>query len=524
MKNKSVLILVVFVFLAAFFPVSAEADNGTLTVGLSVEPFTLDPAGGVYIPEHFVIQHIYDPLIFSGPDGELYPGLASEWSANEDGTEFTFKLRDDVKFHDGTAFNAEAVKIALDRAQKGVTPSSAAPALLTTYVETEVVDDATVIVKFSETNATFLQDLSRAWLMIPSPAAIADLDSGKLAFIGTGPFVFDSWAQQDSITLKKNPDYNVAPAFMAHSGPAYLEEIVFRILPETATRLIALQTGEAQIVQDPSPVDAAGMVDDPNVQIFTFAAPGVPAHQMINTEKFPTDDLNVRIAMNYAVDQEAIMMAASLGLTQPAFSIISPSTWAYNPDADNMYPYDLEKAKAILEEAGWIDSDGDGIREKDGRKLTIEYPALPAYEEQFMELLAYSLQDAGFEVNLTTMDDAGISAVGAAGDHNILNMGWISRDPSVLSYMFLSSNIEGGSAYTRFRDARLDEILTEAPKTVDPEKRKALYEEAQTIIMENALVIPIHTYGNLYVADAAVEGFMFDAEGYPLLYDVTLAK
>lgn len=523
MKFKSILILAVIALLALFASASAQADN-TLTVGLSVEPFTLDPAGGVYMPEHLVIQHIYDPLIFSGPDGELYPGLASDWSANEDGTEYTLNLRTDVKFHDGTAFNAEAVKIALDRAQKGVTPSSASPALLTTYVETEVVDDATVVVKFSETNAAFLQDLSRAWLMIPSPATVADLDDGKLNYVGTGPFIFDSWAQQDSITLKKNPDYNVAPRFMAHSGPAYLDEIVFRILPEAATRIIALQTGEAQIVQDPSPVDAAGMLEDPNFKVYTFVAPGVPAHQMINTEKFPTDDLNVRLAMNYAVDQEAIMMAASLGLTQPAYGIISHTTWAYNPDADNLYPYDLEKAKSILEEAGWVDSDGDGIREKDGQRLTIEYPALPAYEEQFMELLSYALLDAGFEVNLTTMDDAGISAVGTAGGHNILNMGWISRDPSVLTYMFLSSNIDGGSAYTRFRDARLDEILTEAPKTVDPEERKALYEEAQMIIMENALVIPIHTYGNLYVADASVDGFAFDAEGYPLFYDVTFAK
>ena len=108
----------------------------------------------------------------------------------------------------------------------------------------------------------------------------------------------------------------------------------------------------------------------------------------------------------------------------------------YNADADNLYPFDLEKAKSILEEAGWIDENGDGVREKDGQKLTIEYPALPAYEEQFMELLAYALQDAGFEVNLTTMDDAGISAAGGAGEHNILNMGWLSRDPSVLSNSF----------------------------------------------------------------------------------------
>ena len=142
---------------------------------------------------------------------------------------------------------------------------------------------------------------------------------------------------------------------MTHSGPAYLDEIIFRFLPEQATRAIALQTGEAQIVQDPSPVDALAMIDDPDYQVFTFAAPGVPAHQMINTEKFPTDDLNVRKAMNYAVDQDAIMEAGTMGLTPAAHGIITPTTWGYNAAADNLYSFDLEKAKSILEEAGWID-------------------------------------------------------------------------------------------------------------------------------------------------------------------------
>lgn len=518
MKNKVFLLFVIFALLAVVVPAFAQSEGGSLTIGLSVEPLNIDPASGVYIPEALVIQQIFDPLVYVDPAGDFVPGLATDWSFNEDGTEYTFHLRTDVKFHDGTDFNAEAVKFALDRAKKGLTPNAASPALLTTYEETVIVDDSTVTVKFSETNANFLLDLSRAWLMIPSPSA----EEGQ--HIGTGPFILENWAAQDSITLKKNPDYNVAPSFRAHSGAAYLDEVVFRILPDTATRVIALQTGEAQLVQDPSPVDASTMKDDPAYQLFTFSAPGLPSHQMINVEKFPTDDINVRKAMIYAVNSDEIMENASMGLTPAAHSIISPTTWGYNPDADNMYPYDLEKAKSILEEAGWIDSDGDGVREKDGEKLTIEYPALPAYEEQFMELLTYALQDAGFEVNLQMLDDAGITAVGQEGAHNILNMGWISPDPSALNYVFLSSNIDGGSAYTRFRNERLDEILTIAPKTVDAEERKALYGEAQQIIMGNALIIPIHIYSSMYLADSEIQGFAFDGEGYPVLYDIWLGS
>jgi peptide/nickel transport system substrate-binding protein len=126
-------------------------------------------------------------------------------------------------------------------------------------------------------------------------------------------------------------------------------------------------------------------------------------------------------------------------------------------------------------------------------------------------------------VDLTTMDDAGIFEFAAAGNQNIVNMGWTSRDPGVLSYVYNSANIEGGSAFTRFVDVRLDEVLNQAAVEVDEAQRAALYEEAQQIIMENALAIPLYNYDRVMALDSSVEGWMFDSEGYPLLYEVSLA-
>jgi len=504
----------------------AQSESNSLTVALSVEPVSLDPAGGLYIPEQLLIQQIYDPLIYADPEQNLHPGLATSWEVNPEGTEFTLNLRNDVKFHDGTPFNAQAVKVSLDRAAVGTTVAAAAPAILTDYIETQVVNDTQLVIKFSTPHATFLQDLTRPWLMISSPAAIEQYgdDYGQHP-VGTGPFIFKEWAAQDHITLVKNPDYNWGPEFFTHTGPALLDEIVFRVLPEAAIRLTAFQTGEALLVQDPSYLEASQMANDGSTQVFTFTAPGMTSHQMINVEKAPTDDINVRKAMIYAVDQETIVQTAFYGLQSAAHSVISPTTWAFNEEANNLYRYDPKKAAELLEESGWVDTNGDGIREKNGVNLHIEYPALPAYEEAFMELLAYYLNQAGFEVNITKLDDAGISEFGYAGKHNILNMGWISRDPSVLSYVYLSDNIEGGnqSAYSRFRNARLDEILKTAPQTIDADQRKALYEEAQMIIMENAIALPIHTYGNVYLAAKNVKGFRFDPEGYPYFYEISLA-
>lgn len=528
MKNKKYLVLILILAAVLFGSVAAlaQSEGISLTIGMSVEPISLDPAGGLYIPEQFLIQQIYDPLIAADPELNLHPALASSWEVNAEGTEFTFHLRDDVLFQDGTKFTAEAVKVSFDRAAKGTTVAAAAPAILTDYIETEIVDDTTVIVKFSTPHATFLQDLTRPWLMISSPAAIEQSaeDYGQHP-VGTGPFVLKEWAAQDHITLTKNPDYNWAPEFYTHTGTALLDEITFRFLPEAATRLAAFQSGEASIVQDPSYLETSQLAADPSVQVFTFAAPGMTSHQMINVEKAPTDDINVRKALIYAVDQETISQVAFYGLQPAAHNVISPTTWGFSEEANNLYRYDPDKAAALLEESGWIDSNGDGIREKDGVNLHIEYPALPSYEEAFMELLASYLQKAGFEVNITKLDDAGISEFGFASKHNILNMGWISRDPSVLSYVYDSDNIEGGSqsSYSRFRNDRLDEILRTAPQTIDEAARKAMYQEAQMIIMENAVALPIHTYGNVYLADASISGFRFDPEGFPYLYEISIA-
>lgn len=508
---------------AASTATTAEQDS-KLVFGLATEPVSLDPAAGLYIAEQLVDMNLYDPLIWADPELNLHPGLATEWSSNPEGTEFTLKLRQDVKFHDGTPFNAEAVQKAFDRAAVGENPAAVAPStILVDYAGTTVVDQNTVTIAFNSPKPTFLEDLSRIWMGIPSPTAVeaAGAEFGQKP-VGTGPFMFKEWAAQDHLTLTRNPDYNWGPEFATHQDPALLSEITFRFLPDAATRLTALQSGEADVVEEPAYQEAANLQNDENYRLMTFAAPGMPSHMMINTEKAPTDDINVRQALIYAVNQEELVQTAFFGMQNAAHSVIAPTTWAYNEDAANLYKFDLAKAQSLLEEAGWVDSNGDGIREKDGQNLHIEYPALPAYEEAYMELLAAYLTEAGFEVNLTKMDDAGIFEYANASNHNIVNMGWISRDPSVLNIVYNSANIEQGSAFTRFRSEELDNALNQAAQTLDSDQRAQLYGQAQQIIMENALVIPLHTYNRVTLMNANVEGWRFDAEGFPYLYEVSV--
>jgi len=507
-------------------PVATQEDTGngggTLSIGISVEPETLDPGDAVYIAEQFVIMNLFDTLITMDPKGDLHSGLATSWTPNAEYTEFTFDLRQDVKFHDGTPFNAAAVKATFDHIANDV-DTSGGKTMLANYTESVVGDDFTVTVKFSNPYPTFLNDVSRPWLGISSPAALQEYgaDYGRHP-VGTGPFIFEDWTAQEQIVLAKNPDYSWGAEFSAHQGPVALDEIIFRILPEAATRLTALETGEIQIAEEPPALDAVALEDAGKAVVTTFASPGMPSHMMINTEKPPTDDIRVREAMIYAVNQEELVQTAFNRLGSPAHSVLSPTTWAYNEEAGNLYRYDAAKAASLLDEAGWVDNNGDGIREKDGQNLTITYLAIPAYEEAFMELLAAYLQQAGFEVDIRTMDDAGIFAAGSAGEHNILNMGWVSIDPGVLNIVYNSANIDGGSAFTRFVNADLDAALNDAQTQTDREKRKADYMTAQQIIMENALIIPVHNYNRAFIMNPSVQGFSFDIEGYPWLYDITL--
>ncbi len=506
---------------------TVDINGGVLTIGMGSEPETLDPGDAVYVQEQFVLISLFDSLLSMGPDASLHPGLALSWQPNADFTEFAFKLRQDVKFHDGTLFTGSAVKASFDHIVSADVLESGGKTLLVDhkYTETVVTDDYNVTVKFAASYPTFLRDAARQWLSISSPAALTKYgkDYGRNP-VGTGPFKFVKWDAQSQIVLERNPDYNWAPEFAAHQGPAYLDQVVFRILPEAATRMTAMQTGELQMVSDPPSLDAIQMSQDGKAVLKAFAQPGIPAIMMINSEAEPTNDLNVRKAMILSINQDELAKTAFKDLGIPSYSVLSPTTWSYDEKSASLYRFNLEEAGKLLDESGWKDTNGDGIREKDGKNLTLDYITSPTWEEAFNELLSGYLQKAGFEVKMRAMDDAGIASEAAAGKYSFLYMYWTRADPSPLRILFHSSNINGGSAYTRFKNDELDKVLADGDTQTDENIRKQDYVTAQKIIMENALVLPLFTVNTVYLMSDSVQNFSFDLEGYPWIYDISMAK
>lgn len=504
-----------------------SASGGVLTIGIPVEPETLDPGDAVYVQEQFILTSIFDSLLSIAPDGTLYAGLASAWEPNADYSEFTFTLRQDVIFHDGTPLTAEAVKASFDHINSDAVLESGGKSLLQdhSYVETVVVDDYTVTIKFGASYPLFLRDASRQYLSISSPAALEKFgaDYGRNP-VGTGPFKFVQWDAQSQIVLERNPDYNWAPEFAAHQGPAHLDQIVFRILPEAATRITAFETSEILIAGEPPALDAIALSDAGSASIQNFAQPGIPAINVINATKAPTDDINVRKAMIHAINQDELAQTAFQSFGLPAYSVISPTTWAYNEEAANLYRYDPEESARLLEESGWVDADGDGVREKDGETLTIDWPDNPAWSEAFNELFIGYLTNVGFDVQYRSMDDGAVYEELLAGNYTLVYYYWTRPDPSPLRYLFHSENGNGGGAWANLFTDELDAALADADVQTDEAIRKQDYLTAQQIIMENALAIPMFTVNTSYIVSPSIQGFSFDLEGNPWLYDISLAQ
>jgi peptide/nickel transport system substrate-binding protein len=515
--------LLVTLLLSACRPAS---DKGKLVYGLTLAPSSIDPHVGASSELGIPLTSVYDPLVWRSPDGEFVPGLAERWEVSDDGKTFTFFLRHDVKFHDGAPFNAQAVCFSLNRIVDPATKSAKARGLLGSFETCQAVDDHTAKVSFVTPYAPFLSAVSQVYLAIVSPEAVEKWgDEYQFHQVGTGPFTFEEYVPKDHLTLKRNPDYKWAPSFFAHQGPAYLQEIEFRFYVDPATRSPALESGEAQVMGEIPPVDAVRLDNDADFQLLEVPVPGQPLQMYINTIKPPTDDLRVRQALLHATDRQAIIDAVFMGYSPPAYGPLCRVTWGYDSSVETLYPHDLERADQLLDQAGWSDSNGDGIRDKDGQPLVLEAILTSwGFMPEVGQMLKDQLRKAGIDLN-TQVIAAYPAVVQAAveGQHHIIPFTLSSSDPHILYSAFHSANVEQGFNWSKIQDVELDDLLDQGMQILEEQERAQIYAEIQQRIMSQALIIPIRDYVNLNGASAKVAGLRYDAQGwFPWLYDVKI--
>ncbi|MCZ1264415.1 MULTISPECIES: ABC transporter substrate-binding protein [Paenibacillus] len=503
---------------------AGQAEGGNLTYALATSPDTLDPHRSGLAVTVRAIRTIYDNLVVQLPDGSIKPWLAKEWSVSEDGKSYTFKLREDVKFHDGTPFNAEAVKFNLDRVIDPATKAANSLALIRPYSSSEVIDEYTIKVNLEQPSQAFLGNLSQALLGIVSPTAAKKYGDqlGKNP-VGTGPYTFVKWDENADIVVAKNKDYNWAPATVENEGAPHIDTITFKIVPEEATRIGSVQSKQVLAAETVPPQNIAALKNDPNQQLLQANTVGLPYTLFFNLRKAPWDDVKVRQAVQSAVDVESIVKTLYLGNYERAWSALSPGILGYDTSLEGSINPDINKANQLLDEQGWVKG-ADGIREKDGKKLTLHYvDGSPNREKRndIAAIIQQQLKQVGIAVEVEITKDVA-TVIYQNWDYDLYGNSQVNSDPNAL-YAFYHTSAEGERpTLSGLSDPKIDKLLEQGAVETDPDKRVDIYNQIQQYLIEQAVILPIYVFPYTVAASKSVQGIKFDSLGYPLFNDVRI--
>jgi peptide/nickel transport system substrate-binding protein len=521
MFNVKIRWVIVFLVLACSACGRSASVKSELHYGLTLVPTGIDPQINASSELGIPLASVYDTLVFRDPGGGFVPGLAQRWEISPDGRQYTFFLRQDVRFQDGTPFNAQAVKVNLERVLDPANHSQKARFMIDKVQTVTVVDEYTVRLELAEPFAPLLDSLSQVYLGMASPAALEKW--GKdYAFhqVGTGPFRFVEYKPGDHLTLERNPDYAWAPSIYRNQT-AQVQRIVFRFYEDPATRAPALLSGEADIMGEVLPRDAESLEKDARFSIAPVNIPGQPLQFFFNTRLAPTDDVLVRQALLAATDREGLVRTVFGSYSPVATGPLTASTVG----ASVVVPadaFDREKAKELLAQARWVDSDGDGVREKDGQPLHLKVVYPPwGLTPQVADLLELQWKEIGADVELIQVPSfSALVEAQSGGAYHLISTNQAGTDPDLLRSFYKS---RAPYNWSGFESVSLDALLDHAAGAGTDQARWDDYRAAQQEIASQYLILPIRDYVNLNVAHRWVKGLHFTAQGwFPVLIDLSL--
>ncbi|GIG19976.1 ABC transporter substrate-binding protein [Cellulomonas chitinilytica] len=500
--------------------------GGTLQFALIDYQHVVDVQAGSSYAESIIGGNVVDKLTWQDPDtGEITPWLATSWDINDDLTEFTFHLRDDVTFSDGTPFDAEVVRANFEQYVHGdealqIKPNGAT--LLPNYVETRVVDPRTVTVVFSKPSASFLQassftaNFQPGFLSLSTLAKSAEERTDPLNVIGTGPFVYESWTPQVSTVLVKRKGYDWAPPALKHKGEAYLDKIVFSSVPEASVRTGSLESGEVDATLDVQTTDEAPLRDKGFV-VESGRVRGADIRFDFNVGLFPTDDLAVRQAIQLGWNRDTVAKNVLTDSYEISTSVVARAVDGWVDYSGTLLHQDTKKAEKLLDDAGWVPGP-DGIRVKDGKPLVVKLSGIsnlvvnkPAYES-----IQQDLRKLGIDLQLTVVPIADYTANNAKAktDFNITAANRSRADISVLNIAYNPTLGNANYVPDGFEGRQeIVDTLSALETTLDPDERHAAAKKAQDLILEKyALTNPVYTPAQVIAHSPKVHGILFDAQ------------
>ena len=471
--------------------------GGTWVQAIPQEPRTLDPAKYQMAVEDTIANYIGAALVAYAPDGKMVPWLAKDYQVSPDGKTLTFHLKDNIKFHSGKKLTAGDYKATFERDLDPKTGSPVARDMLAGVTSIEAPDDLTLILKLDKPNYALLMNLGSAGYLQPvDPTELAKWgDQYGQHPSSVGPYKLKEIKAGEYVTLERNPDYNWAPPFV-HQGPWYIQEIKFKVMPENATQVAAFQSGELSMLAVP-PQDWSKYADNPNYQFFQTLS-GSVSYLQYNFDNPLLKDLKMRQAINYALNKKALIDGVWEGHGQVGYSPIHPGLPGYLKESEQpplALTYQPDKAKQLLDELGWKDTNNDGIREKNGKPLKFRLYVFAAGTSPMMgEAIQAQLKEVGIATTITSYEVNTAYEYYRKGDYDLglAGWGWYGGDAADIMNMTMnSSQIGTGLNGSRYRNKAMDDLLTKARQTMDEAEHIRLLGEAQKLAMQDAVYCTI---------------------------------
>lgn len=493
--------------------------GGTLHFAQYGDPDTLDAHRTSLLVATNVLQFIGAALIYLDPDTNIVPWLAESWEVSEDGLVWTFYLREDVTFSNGDPLTANDFVFTYRRA---IDPETASPGAAGNLGPTNMdsfiaVDDYTFQITLEEPFYPLLISLADPAYMMPfSQKAFEEMgaDAWASAPVSCGPYTVKDWIRGDRVILERRPDYNWGPQIEGmNPGAWYIETIEVMTIPEYSTILAGLEAGEIDYSQietrDVELLEGTGFI-----AMLEAMQQGPRPHFVFNNSKPPFDDIRVRKAFNLAFNRDAFIQVLVQGRGYPQYGPLTPSQIGYWEGVEGIgYGYDLEQAKALMEEAGFTYGDDGMLITPEGEPFELTVYTIPIeIWVKTTEIAAEQLKQLGVSATIQ-QDDPGvlIGQVLIPGDHQFSIMGTTGIEADLMYYMFHSSNI-GSSNFFHNVDPELDAVLDKTRTETDPVARQEAVNQAQQMIIEKAIMVPLYVPINYYAINTRVKGYTYSTK------------
>lgn len=500
---------------------NTNQSGGTMTEAFGVVLDTFNPANTGYTADGWVIRDIFDSLVYETPQGKITPWLATKWKISNGGKTYTFWLRHDVKFQDGTPFNAAAVVYNVHYIENPSTQSKGTVSALGSYKSAKAISKYVFQYNMKSPYSPLLAEWAGWSLGIQSPASIKKY--GKQVGnhpVGTGPFMFQSYVRPTTITLVRNPNYHWGPKAIGMTGPAKLDKIVFNVITQPSVLADELRTGQAQYAASVPVLQYKAMKADPNFTPFPIRVTGAGTYTLMNNAKWPTNDRKVRQAINMAINKVGVVKLADAGQFPITWGPLQKGTYGYDKALDNYYPYNPTKAAKLLKSDGW--KKVRGIWTKNGRQMSLRWTLIAQagdYDTMGTAQIGY-LTKFGIKVTPVSIAGTAWEASNTNGNYNMTGpLQFSDIDPDLLRVMLTPGQYFD---WGRYNNPTVTKLLNQGKSTPNGPKRLKIYYKAEKIVEQDAWNLPIRLDENLDMMSSKLKGVHDDYGGVPNYYTAYL--